>query len=152
MTQARLKIIERQNIIRSWWLQQATNPLLIKAFSASWSDPVHVERWMDMQARLACYEEGRLLADDTTWFIVENELRYVALWLMKNWSLTSVKKVSKKFLNRYYIIKQNKNGLYVPVAAPTVRANIAANPAELYEWLGVIGGDIILPPEEDEEE
>lgn len=149
-------IIERQNIVRAWWLEQATNPLLLKMLTATWHRQqtldVHMERWMDMHARVSCFEHGRLLANNNVWKLITDQIQFPVLWLVKNWHLTNVKKVSKAMLSRYHILgRRNSNLVLIP--APILIENISADPDELYEWLGVIGGDIpATPPMMDDEE
>ena len=136
-------IIERQNIIRQWWLDQATNPLFLKVQQASWREATTVENWMDMQARLACFEHGRLLGSDTNWKLVRQQLDFPVLWVIKNLTLrkkdTTKNALQKGMLSRYYILDQ-VNGKWVLNASTTMTDSIAADPGELYEWLGVIGG------------
>ena len=150
---ARADIPNRQKIIRQWWLQNAMNPLLLKAFTASWNETVHMERWMDMQARCACFEHGAILGPDANWKVISDQLRFSPLWLLKNWHLQSIRKISKRFLSAYFVI-ENKKGLWVARQAPSeMRQNISEDPGELYEWLGVTGGyKYPVPPDPEEED
>ena len=137
---ARSDIPVRRNEVRRWWLHHTQNPMLIRMFAATWSDPKHLERWMDMQARVACAEEGALLASDINWKLIRQQLEYPPLWLAKNWNLTSIKKVSAQFKQRYHILVE-RNSKLIAIASNTMNNSIAADDERLYEWLGVIGGN-----------
>ncbi len=75
-----------------------------------------------------------------------------ALWLAKNWDFASVKRTSKGFLTRYHVQVVRKGKLTLRQAPALADMNIAADPAELYEWLGVIGGHRVLPPAAEDDE
>ena len=144
---ARSDIPARRDHVRQWWLHHAQNPMLLKLLASSWSEPVHIERWMDMQARMACAEEGNLLASDVNWKLVKQQIDYPPLWLVNNWHLKSIKKVSSSFKSRYYTLGQNQNAQLIATQANTIPNSIAANDERLYEWLGVIGGSLTtIPP------
>ena len=113
--------------------------------AASWNDPIHIERWTDMQARIACYEHGSIIGNDMFWAIIEPQLSYPALWLAKNWNLTAVKKVSKAMERTYHtlVLKNSKISL---VSITAFNAGIQTSDAALYEWLGITGGHLEADP------
>lgn len=132
----------RQQQIRDWWLENRSNPYFLILSSATWNrnaDMVALERWTDMQGRVACFEEGSLLADDRKWAVIEKQLAYPPLWLIKNWNENSARKRSKAMLTQYHEIT-TKNNVITLTASGIITENIQADSASLYEWLGITGG------------
>lgn len=140
----------RQDQIREWWLINRTSPHYLALASATWNrtaDMVALERWIDMQARVACFEEGSILANDAKWKIIEEQLTYPPLWLVKNWNPANARKHSKGMLARYYVVQRETDATkYVLKPETRITENIVANSAELYEWLGITGGHRTVPP------
>lgn len=139
-------IRERQDQIRAWWRHNRTTRAMLAYQAASWNDPVHIERWTDMQALLACYDHGDLLARENIWTVLEKQLSYPALWLAKNWDLKSVKKVSRNMESTYHVLQRKNNKIQLTPVTNLFRANIQAPNNELYEWLGVTGGHLEVDP------
>lgn len=133
----------RQTQIREWWVIHNTNPFFLRLMATQWSpDKLLLERWVDMFARVACYEEGTILGDNLKWAVIETQMKnYSPLWLMKNWYLPSVKKRKAGMLTRFHEIKEDKiKGRYNLELSGRITENITADYDELYEWLGVTGG------------
>lgn len=133
----------RQNQIRQWWVIHNTNPFFLRLMSTEWNpDKILIERWVDMFARVACFEEGSLVGDNLKWAVIENQMKnYSPLWLIKNWYLPSIKKRKAAMLNRFHEIKEDKiKRRFTLEASGRITENITADYNELYEWLGVTGG------------
>lgn len=138
-----MTVADRQNQIREWWRQNRTTRAMLAYQAASWNDPVHIERWTDMQALLACYDHGSLLTTENIWTVLERQLSYPALWLAKNWDLKSVKKISRNMESTYHVLQRKGNKIQLVPVTNLFRANIQAPNNELYEWLGITGGHIV---------
>lgn len=139
------KILERQNIVREWWRHNRLTRAMLAFQAARFNEPVHIQRWTDMQARLACYDHGSALANDQLWQVIQAQLSYPALWVAKNWHLQSIKKLTTKMEVTYHIlVKKNNRITLTPLAL--IQANIRADETALYEWLGIIGGHIESDP------
>ena len=130
----------RQQRIRRWYRTQLQDPYLQWAVHDDFADADVVRNWMDMQALLACYDHGSLLADNTRWANIENELRYPARVLVATWHWPSVKRVKKALLTTYHILHINEQRRLILKPHPSISQNISANRKTLYEWLGLIGG------------
>ena len=135
---------DRQNTIRDWWRMHRYNPPFLALSAARWGTMDIVERWMDMQARVACKDEGTLLADNIRWAIIELQLAYPPLWLVSNWHQSAVRKVHKAMLTQYHVLLMNQGRLVLTPASRTSSlfpGGIGASDADIYGWLGLTGGE-----------
>ena len=140
MAQADIPV--RQNIIREWWRQNRTTRAMLAYQAASWSEPVHIERWTDMQARIACFEHGTILGDQAFWTLISLQLEYPALWVAKNWHLTAVKRMSRDMETTYHRLARTSKGRIILSPVTLFTAQIQTSDAALYEWLGITGGHL----------
>lgn len=144
-----LTIPQKQNIIRQRWIEWRTNPLLLDFLvaSQSWKSEDRLRAWMDMHARLACHEHGSLIAGDAAWNEVYEQLSYAPLWLITNWREPSAA-VARSMRTKYHVLKTHKrSGKLEAVPSTTITARIdQVNVAELYKWIGVVGGHRPDPP------
>ena len=142
-------IIDRQNDVRHWWRAHRFNPPFLVLSAARWGAIDLVERWMDMQARVACKDHGQLLNHDLRWGVIQNQMLYPPLWLVHNWHTAAVQKVKKKMLTQYQVLNRTEAGkLILSDSLNLFPTGIAATDAEIYSWLGLVGGErhAITPP------
>lgn len=135
------KIQQRQNDIRRWWLTHALNPSMLKLASTRWNNVDIIERWMDMQARCACAQHGRIVNSDARWAIILEQLKFPPLWLLQNMHATSARKRYKAMLTQYHVVvREEGRWLFKPDSTGDFSISIEASDANIYEWLGLVGG------------
>ena len=145
------QIVDRQNAVRDWWRTQRFNPPFLALSAARWGSMDLIERWIDMQARVACKDHGQLLSHELRWGVIQNQMRYPPLWLVHNWHEPVVRKVKKTMLTRYQVLNRNDAGkLVLSDSLQLFPGGIDASDAEIYSWLGLVGGErhAVTPPRE----
>ena len=138
---ASAKATKRAEQVREWWTITKRNPLYQMLINDGWRDMTALNAWVNMHALAACREEHSLLESDANWTEIETQMyKYPPLWLVKNWHEPTVKKTSKFFNRRYYVIDE-KPGRFTVKQSSVITGLISVSDIDdLYDWLGLIGG------------